>query len=227
MLWTGLPPLTRNLSSEVVGAHSNKGRVDSSDSSVGNSVTKGSVGGGNSSKWVSSIAKTIGVAISSIKKSRVSLGLSFSLPLLLSTGNSSTKVVGADSYIGGVCEPERSSSNSMDRVGDTSIAIGGIAKTMGSIGVGSIGTIESISLRLSISLPLLPSPESISTIEATIGIGVAMSSIASSAGDWHIGSIHTGGTLETSIGNREASITIGSIVGVSICLTVGSSHQGR
>merc|ERR1711937_1017487 len=101
MLWTGLSPLTRNLSSEVVGAHSNKRRVDSSHSGVGNSMAKGSIGGSNSSKGVSSISKTIGVAISSIQKSRVSLGFSFSLPLLLSAGNSSTKIVGADSYIGG------------------------------------------------------------------------------------------------------------------------------
>merc|ERR1711937_553542 len=164
MLWTGLSPLTRNLSSEVVGAHSNKRGVDSSNSGVGNSMAKGSIGGGNSSKGVSSISKTIGVAISSIQKSRISVGFSFSLPLLLSTGNSCTKVICADSYIGGVGEPERGSSNSMDRVGDSSIAIGSIAKTMGSIGVGSIGTIKSISLRLSLCLPLLPSPESISTI---------------------------------------------------------------
>merc|ERR1712106_1036977 len=142
--------------------------------SVGNSVTKSSIGGSNSGIGVGtigsiaetsgsnsgigvgtigSIAKTSSIGVSTIGGIvSISFRLSLGLPLLPSTGDRGTKIVCADAYIGGVGETSRGGGNSMDRVGDTSsIAEPSITKSSSiaktSIAKTSIGvgTIASIS----------------------------------------------------------------------------------
>merc|ERR1719350_1894820 len=91
--------LAGNLGAEVVGAHANVGRVGHATSGVGNSVSENIVGGSNSGAigqaiGVSGIAESaigtigteaIGVSVSAIENSGISLslglGLSISRPL--------------------------------------------------------------------------------------------------------------------------------------------------
>merc|ERR1711935_798440 len=236
------------------------GGVDSSKRSVGNSMTNSSIGGSNSGigiGTIASMAKTSSIWVSTIGSIvSISFRLSLSLSLLPSTGDRGTKVVCADAYVGGVGETSRGGSNSVDRVGDTSsvaeasiaktssiakssiaktsIGVGtiaSIANTSGSIGVSTIGSIVGISFRLSLGLPLLSAVDTIgvSTIGTCVGVAIGSIGISigntTSTGDRHVSGVYTGGTLETSIGNSVASIAIGGIVGVSICLSISSSHK--
>merc|ERR1719348_737523 len=114
--------LTRDLSSKVVGAHSNIGRVGGSEGSVSNGVAESSVGGSNSTISIakssiaktgiskSMVSKTIWVSISSIKDSSlsISIGLSLSLTLLATTWNRGSKIVSADTNIGRVGQTDGS-----------------------------------------------------------------------------------------------------------------------
>lgn len=91
------------------------GRVDSSKTSVGNSVSEDGVGGMDSAKTksvsISSMSKTskskssiskssIWVSISAIQDSGISLSVGLSFPLLAAAGNGGSQVVGADTNIG-------------------------------------------------------------------------------------------------------------------------------
>merc|ERR1711935_465677 len=109
--------------------------------------------------------------------------------------------------------------------------IGSIPKTSSGIRIGTIGSIVGISFRLSLGLPLLSAVDTIRVSSIGTGIGVAIASIGISIGNtpstghWQVSRVHTGGTLDASIGNWVASVAIGGIVGVSICLSVGSRHE--
>merc|ERR1719348_696258 len=229
--------LTRDLSSKVVGAHSNIGRVGGSIGSVSNGVAESSVGGSNSTISIakssiakSSIAKTgisktvvsktIWVSISSIKDSSlsISIGLSLSLTLLATTWNRGSKIVSADTNIGRVGQTEGSGSDGM--------AVSSISKGIRI----SVSTIESsgISLRLSLSLTLLSSVQTMSIRVASIG------KRSSSTRDRYISSVHTWGRLATeSIGTigigEPKSIAEPSVQEsrVGLSLAVHSSNKGR
>merc|ERR1719348_1239577 len=237
--------LTRDLSSKVVGAHSNIGRVGGSIGSVSNGVAESSVGGSNSTISIakssiakssiaktgiskSMVSKTIWVSISSIKDSSlsISIGLSLSLTLLATTWNRGSKIISADANVGRVGQTEGSGSDGM--------AKSSISKTMvSSISKGiriSVSTIESsgISLRLSLSLTLLSSVQTMSIRVASIG------KWSSSTRDRYISGVHTWGRLATeSIGTigigEPESIAEPSVQEsrVGLSLAVHGSNKGR
>jgi len=223
------------------------GRVDSSKTGVGNSVSEDGVGSMDSAKTISvsktsisqtSISKSsIWVSIGTIENSSISLSICLSLPLLAATGNRGSQVVGADTNIGGVGQTSRGSSNSVDRVGYSSMRESSISKTISvsqtsisksSIGV-SIGSIQNsgISLRLSLCFPL-------AKIVTIVTKGIRVSCIGkggSSTGNSLISSVHTGSCLATEGTVRIGSIAISSIedssISFGISSSVGSSHEGR
>jgi len=225
--------LARDLSSEVVGADTDMGGVDSSETirAGGNSMSENIVGGNNSGTVggirvgtnAISIGRGVG-SITSIKESSISLGIS--LPLLSATGNSSSKIVGTQTNIGGMSQTKGGGGNSVDRVGDTSISSSGITNSsmagitnssMTSIristisigrGVGSITSIKKSSISLSISI-------SVSLTIVVSSIGISSNWIGrSGTSNWHISSINTGGRFQgrVSMGTiKTGTITMGTI----------------
>lgn len=227
------------------------GRVDSSKTSVGNSMSKDGVGGMDSAKTKSvsvssksSISKSsIWVSISAIQDSGISLSVGLSFPLLAAAGNRGSQIVGADTNIGGVGQTKRGSSNSMDWVGESSCgesSISQMAKTsisqtsksqtsisgMSGIGV-SIGAIQnsgiSLSLRLSLGFPLA---NIVTSIDSSIGIWVSgVSKGSSSTGNRDISRVHTRTSFATEGEVRTGSIAVGSIEDSSISISFSFSSS--